>query len=432
MEPKKKIKITIAVLSVLLTLSLLALGGTVIYNKLESRSTATISVPDEYTTKSESGEAEGNPSSAHSVTTDTENTTKTREATTIELYNKQPEENTVFQVGNMFPGDTETKYFRVRVSYHDRITVHYKATVRTGYEKLAEVLKVRVKLLTTGEIMYDGFMRDMPGSVTHQLSSQSNTTDELYYEVTAYLETSVGNEYQNKDLIADFKWWVEETGNLVDPPKTGDTSNILLWMVLAVSFGFILIFLLLEERRKKRSNFKTAKKLTGSIIAIIILSLCLCITTFAIVYASVSVENNLFHTGEVEINLNDGKPVIREHEFLFESGMTVKKDFFIENNSTWDVYYKPYLDNVSGGLADVLIVTIKDGKMVLYSGTANELSRQNVVAAGDTLKIGQRKTLTVYFHFPESAGNEAQNLDLSFNLCAEATQIKNNPNKLFD
>ena len=180
------------------------------------------------------------------------------------------------------------------------------------------------------------------------------------------------------------------------------------------------------------SETKTVNKLTGGIIAIIVLAVCLCITIFALVYASVSVENNLFHTGEVKINLNDGKPVIREHEFLFEPGMTVVKDFFIENDSTWNVYYRLYLDNVSGGLSRVLTVTIKDGDKVLYSGTANELTRQNVVAADDTLKIGQRRNLTVVFHYPETAGNDTQSLDLTFTLCAEATQTKNNPNKLFN
>lgn len=176
---------------------------------------------------------------------------------------------------------------------------------------------------------------------------------------------------------------------------------------------------------------KTAKKLTGGIITIVILAVCLCITTFALVYETVTVENNLFHTGEVQINLNDGKPVIREHEFLFEPGMTVKKDFFIENDSTWDVYYRLYLDNISGGLADVLTITILDGEKILYSGTANELMLQNVSAADDTLKIGQRRQLTAVFHYPEESGNNTQNLDLTFTLCAEATQTKNNPNKLF-
>ena len=89
-----------------------------------------------------------------------------------------------------------------------------------------------------------------------------------------------------------------------------------------------------------KGNSNTAKKLTGGIAAIIILCICLVVTTVALVYQVVSVENNVFHTGTVSINLNDGKPVINEHEFLFEPGMTVQKDFFIQNQSTWDVYYR--------------------------------------------------------------------------------------------
>ena len=174
-----------------------------------------------------------------------------QKATSVKLFSKRPEENTPFQVGNMFPGDGETKYYRVQVSYHDAVTVHYHAAVRPGYEKLAEVMRVRVKLLTTGETMYDGLMRDMPESLTHKLASNKSTTDELYYEITAYLDTSVGNDYQNKDLIADFKWWVEETGNLDDSPKTGDTSNILLWAVLAAGSLSMMILLLVTRRRKE-------------------------------------------------------------------------------------------------------------------------------------------------------------------------------------
>jgi hypothetical protein len=177
---------------------------------------------------------------------------------------------------------------------------------------------------------------------------------------------------------------------------------------------------------------KTAKKLTGGIVAIIVLAVCLCITTFALVWATVSVENNLFHTGTVKINLNDGKPVIEEYEFLFEPGMTVEKDFFIENESTCDIYYKLYFDNVNGGLADVLQITVKNEEKTLYQGTAENLKRNAVAAADDVLKIGERQELTVYFYFPEEAGNSAQNLTLTFDMCADAVQTKNNPNKLFD
>ena len=270
MEQKKKIKIVIIILAILLGLSLLALGGTLIYNKIANTTSATVTVPDnlitpdEDTTKPDSSESNSQapdssdtqtPSSsadASSSAVPTQSTTaEVKKAATVELYNKQPEENTPFAVGNMFPGDANTKYFRVRVSYHDKITVHYKATVRPGYEKLAEVLKVRVKLLSTGETMYDGLMRDMPESLTHKLASKKSITDELYYEITAYLDTSVGNDYQNKDLIADFKWWVEETGNLDDSPQTGDTSNILLWAVLAACSGSMMILLLVTRRRKE-------------------------------------------------------------------------------------------------------------------------------------------------------------------------------------
>ena len=256
MEQKKKIKIVILVLAILLGLSLLALGGTVIYNKIANTTSATVTVPDnlitpdEDTSKPDSSESQvPDSSSAVQPAQSTAATVETKKAATIELYNKQPEENTPFQVGNMFPGDSETKYFRVRVSYHDKITVHYKATVRPGYEELAEVLKVRIKLLSTGETMYDGLMRDMPESLTHKLASEKSTTDELYYEITAYLDTSVGNDYQNKDLIADFKWWVEETGNLDNSPKTGDTSNILLWAALAAGSLSMIIILLKTLRR---------------------------------------------------------------------------------------------------------------------------------------------------------------------------------------
>lgn len=279
MEQKKKIKSIIIVLACLLGLSLLALGGTLIYNKIANTASATVTVPDnlitpdEDTSNPDNSESQAPDSSesnsqapnrsdtqaprssadaSFSAVTPTQNTTaEVKKAATIELYNKQPEENTAFAVGNMFPGDSETKYFRVRVSYHDKITVHYKATVRPGYERLAEVLKVRVNLLSTGETMYDGLMRDMPESLTHKLASPKTTTDELYYEITAYLDTSVGNDYQNKDLIADFKWWVEETGNLDDPTITGDTSSIVLWAMLAACSGSMIILLLITRRRKE-------------------------------------------------------------------------------------------------------------------------------------------------------------------------------------
>ena len=262
MMDKQKRSITktiIIVLAVLLALSVVALAGTLIYNQINGNEQTTVTVPENLITpeKNPNGGEEAEPGEgvsegygggtsapAHSPTTETKN------AATISLYIRQEHENTPFKVGNMFPGDPETQYFRVQGSYHDKATVHYRAAVRPGYEKLAEVLKVRVKLLTSGETMYDGLMRDMPESVTYTLQSQSSATKDLYYEITAYLETAVGNEYQNKDLTADFTWWVEETGNLDDSPQTGDSSNVVLWALIALGSAGVIFLLLLFRRRK--------------------------------------------------------------------------------------------------------------------------------------------------------------------------------------
>lgn len=177
---------------------------------------------------------------------------------------------------------------------------------------------------------------------------------------------------------------------------------------------------------------KTAKKLTGAILLAVFLTICLCITTYALVMAHVSVKENRFHTGSVNINLNDGKPVIEEHEFLFEPGMTVKKGFFIKNESTCEVYYKLYFDKVTGGLANVLEITIQEGDKILYRGTAASLSLANVAAADDVLGAGEKRELTIQFHYPEGADNSGQGHELTFDLCAKAVQTKNNEDKEFE
>lgn len=187
---------------------------------------------------------------------------------------------------------------------------------------------------------------------------------------------------------------------------------------------------------------KTRSRLTGGIIAVIVLAVCLVVTTVALAYSIVSVRDNTFATGGVRINLNDGEPVIRPDEFLFEPGMTVKKAFSVKNKSTCEVYYRVYMSNVGGSLADVLQVSILEGNYetrqdlangkVLFRGTPSQLKRDFVKAADSELKIGAQQDLTLVIYFPEHIGNEAQNGELRFSLCAEATQVRNNLEREFN
>jgi len=174
------------------------------------------------------------------------------------------------------------------------------------------------------------------------------------------------------------------------------------------------------------------KKLGINIFSIIILIVLFISITYAITKHIISYKDNLFKTGIVKINLNDGQTIINSDELLFEPGMTITKDFFIENQSTFDVYYKIYFSEVSGELADILKVTIKNKDKVLYEDSIKNLSRKKVKTVEEELKVNEKITLNISFHYPEEASNQTQNATVTFRLSADAVQTKNNPQKLFN
>lgn len=266
----KRVRIVIIILSVLLVISLAALAVMIVRSS-GPRNPATADIPDNIITPDTAAteqpsdppvtqpgpsEQESEPEEAPATEPHTEPTSQAdadRKKITIALHSRQPEDNTPFQAANMFPGDAETKNYTLRVSHFGDVTVRFHADIQAGSEKLAEVLMVRIRLLTTGETLYDGLMRDMPASLNHKLSAAGSTVSDLDYEITAYLDTGVGNEYQNKTLLADFRWWVEEEENL-DPPKTGDRSPIVICAVIAVVSLAAIVFLLIWRRKETRDH----------------------------------------------------------------------------------------------------------------------------------------------------------------------------------
>ena len=186
-----------------------------------------------------------------------------------------------------------------------------------------------------------------------------------------------------------------------------------------------------------RNRNNIIKRITAAMLVILILTSCLGITAYALFYATVEIEENYFKTGKVDIELEFGEDrkdaqLITEDEYLFEPGMTVEKPFYVKNGSTWPVYYRIYFDNVTGGLAGVLEITVLSGTEILYKGTAESMTKENTPAADDLLLIGERRDLTIRFHYPENSGNKTQNWEMKFDLCAEAVQEKNNPDREFD
>ena len=286
-------KTIIIVLSILLGLSLTALLGVIIYSQVDSLNTSAV-VPDNYIESTDSSELDtyykvpqlhtkplmlcvslpnANFSRYVSVMalSKTIITSDSAKEIVISIYKNQAEDSTPFDSENMFPGDRETKAYLVEVSHRGTVTVCFHADIRAGYEKLAEVLKCTVVLRGENKTLYDGLMRDMPESLNHRISSIPSKTSELTYDITVYLDTDIGNEYMNKELVADFRWWVEENGNppipsepgettelvdttnpdvgeLVYPPQTGDNFRFYIWFWIAMFSLFVNITLLWTKR----------------------------------------------------------------------------------------------------------------------------------------------------------------------------------------
>lgn len=220
----------------------------------------------------------------------------------LALYKNNAFEEFRFNSVNMFPGDEVNGTYNLDVSFVGTLTVHFSSVILPGYEKLAEVLKCKVILNGAEAPVYDGLMKDMPEKIDTEISSESKTTQTLTYDIIVYLDTDVGNEYQYKQLICDFRWWVEEEetttesttvtttesttestsefttestsasstesttesttvtttrknpppGQLIDPPDTGDSTQIgIILSVLAVSS---FVFVLSLRKRKEETH----------------------------------------------------------------------------------------------------------------------------------------------------------------------------------
>lgn len=391
----------------------------------------------------------------------------------LELYKKHAKDNEPFQVSNMVPGDKVSQDFTVRIHHKDQVTLYFKGLITKQSKDLGDVLQVRVTDKNSGEAICQGTFNTINNKEYSQEIAQSGSGQtDVTYQVDAWLDTSVGNAYQKAFLDADFQWYVKDDGNTeptqpsdnpttpTDPSKpsqsgsgsgsgshggltarTGDTAHIVLWCVFAIC-ALAIIILLIKSRRDKKlagedlddSDSETHKKLRRSMFIAVLLALMLGVTTFALITSMVEVKDNHFDTGVVKINLNDGNPVISEDEYLFEPGMRVVKDFFIENEGSIDAYYKIYLEDVKGDLADVLQLTIREKgtDKILYQGTAKDLTRGSAAVDEAVLSAGERKDLTIRFYFPKERGNEAQDKTLSFKMGATATQVRNNPDRSFE
>ncbi len=186
----------------------------------------------------------------------------------------------------------------------------------------------------------------------------------------------------------------------------------------------------MEENKTPSRDAETPARKGGGkrALAFVLAALLLMGAGFALSYRYVEVEDNLFATGTISIDLNGGLAVIRPEEYLFEPGMTVDKPFYIANIGTGDAWCRLYISNAEGVLADILECSVLDeAGNTLVSGSMRALENRMAMEQALLLAVGERRDLILRLHYPESGGNDGQNRDLSFELSAVAVQSKNNP-----
>lgn len=401
-----------------------------------------------------------------------------KNAQAISLYDKNPKENIPFQMTNMFPGDSKTQYYRVSVSYTGTITVSFQAIVKDGKEGLGKALSAKVKLLNTDEVLYEGIIADMP-RLDHTLTTEAEAqTQELCYEIILSLATDVTNEYQNCSMTADLSWWAEGSGSEESPetkepskpsedeepskpseddstkpseeesaapseeegdkseggslvaPNTGDDSHFTMWLVMSVVIVGVLLVMIRYRRNGQDGDRRSRNRLLRGILLGVLLAGGLGITTLALIYEKVSVEDNYFATGTVNVCLNDNQPIFDE-AVLFEPGMIIKKEFTLRNDSTCDVYYKLYFSELDGELAEALTVVVADGKSTIYRGALTDMEEAKAEEANGLLREGEERRMTITFYVPEECDNSIQDQTIWFDLHVDAVQAVNNPGGLF-
>lgn len=215
----KTIQITIAVLSALVSICLTVLIGALTHRQLYRQVETPADTPRDQSVS----------------------------AAQIVLSGDRTEDNCVFSVDDLFPGDHQTQYYNVQVTYRDRLSLCLASSVRTD-NSLSDAMKVCIRLPSTGEQLYDGPAKEM-SCITYDLNTSGKVTEDICYEVTFYLDPTVSNDCQDMDFNVDFNWWAEDPDALRAPFRS-DVVKVLLCIVLAVTACLVAVVLIEEHKEK--------------------------------------------------------------------------------------------------------------------------------------------------------------------------------------
>lgn len=161
----------------------------------------------------------------------------------IRLHYETTNDNKSFVVMNMLPGDSLMSDYAVNVSHKEDVSLYFNTSALKQEDKLAEVLMIKVELRDSETVIYNGTMRDMPEKLEVNLTADGETNTKVRFRITAWMDTSVGNEYQGQTLATTLNWWIEDTDALYYPYGNDgifEVDTFPLWLLILIIILSIL------------------------------------------------------------------------------------------------------------------------------------------------------------------------------------------------
>ena len=128
----------------------------------------------------------------------------------LDLKTENEEENLPFDVEKMDKNSVELKMYRVIATYNSNFVLKYDMEIRSDeeFKKLAEIMNIKVEL-NNETLLYEGLLCDMD-VLELELKANEKTITEFLFNVTISLDSTFGEDYYGKTLMADMSWWIEE------------------------------------------------------------------------------------------------------------------------------------------------------------------------------------------------------------------------------
>lgn len=254
MEQKKKLKTANIVLAVLLVVSLLVLAAVLL---LRSRPDAVS--PDNHIDAAEPLSLTVTRAQLLTALRGSGDTAAVPLDNTIEFNG----DSATMEARGMLPGDSAEKTFTVQVRHTGKVKLYFTALLKnddpvTRPDGTQTTLSAGMNITVSrdGTTLYTGTLADLRNNVDSvALDIPGSGTKDVPYTVTVSLPTSAGNEFQEKTLTVDLKWWIKSEGGgggtvIVVPPKTGDTFPLAL-TAGAAALSLCLLGLLIGKRRAR-------------------------------------------------------------------------------------------------------------------------------------------------------------------------------------